>query len=697
MTVVRSGRRPLGAPALTAANAPGRSIRLRLAPFLVAVALVGTACASSAPSPRPVTPTVLPSAAPTAATAAPSPAEQTLTMALDEDPTGQLSNVATGASTRKAAAFLYNGLYGLDEHLDPMPVLAAGPPTVSADGLTWTVRLRDDVRFQDGTALGADDVVQTYGMARSPRCQFNDSLCLFRANVLDRIEQVDDLTVAFTLRTRLPSFAALYLGIWIESKDAIDASYGRFTANVPPVADIGAFLDKVVVEESRPTGPDGADGKPTVDYGRLREEGEDLLRSAGIAFPRESAHTTDGIFDERAYVRDVIARIRALDVSFTDRTIDAMAAAYPYLDFQDRPVGTGPFTFDTSTSGAGATFAANDDYFLGEPNIKRLILPIVGSDAEGAQALADGTIDWDPRIGGAAYEPIKDDEGLKFVEYLDLSFFGLSFNLHPETGGLFLDRNLRQAVASCIDRPSTAVAATDGQGAAIYTEIPPISWAYPTDGLETYPLDRDRARQLIEASGWTTGSDGIYRKDGRRLATVVAVREGFPERSRWLQSVSEQVRECGIDLTYEEVSFARILGMIEVYPHINAAVPRSRFSFDAYFGGFGVAFDPDPFSLYHSSECSSAERPTTLNYICYANPAVDRLIEAGRAEFDQAKRAEIYRQYAILQSQDLPVIYAWSDTIREGLRATVDTTDPGGLRLNSPMWAHDVEQLTNQR
>src|SRR5207344_2306029 len=99
-----------------------------------------------------------------------------------------------------------------------------------------------------------------------------------------------------------------------------------------------------------------------------------------------------------------------------------------------------------------------------------------------------------------------------------------SFNLHPESDGLFLDRNLRQALASCFDKPATATAATDGQGVAIYTEIPPISWAYPSDGLETYPLDRAKARKLIEASGWKAGPDGIYAKGGRRLATVVAVR-----------------------------------------------------------------------------------------------------------------------------------------------------------------------------
>ena len=64
-------------------------------------------------------------------------------------------------------------------------------------------------------------------------------------------------------------------------------------------------------------------------------------------------------------------------------------------------------------------------------------------------------------------------------------------------------------------------------------------------------------------------------------------------------------------------------------------------------------------------------------------------------EFDQAKRAAIYAQYAILQSNDLPVLYAWSDIAREGLRATVDTTAEGGIQMDSPTWFRQVEKLTN--
>ena len=80
--------------------------------------------------------------------------------------------------------------------------------------------------------------------------------------------------------------------------------------------------------------------------------------------------------------------------------------------------------------------------------------------------------------------------------------------------------------------------------------------------------------------------------------------------------------------------------MLTTFPHINAADPASGKPFDAYFGGFCTSYDPDPFSLYHSSQCSTAEAaglPTTS--ICYKNPDVDKLIEEGLTTFDQAKRA----------------------------------------------------------
>jgi ABC-type transport system substrate-binding protein len=651
------------------------------------LSIVVVACASApepSRAPSVAAPTPSPSPAPSAL------AEQTLTVAIDGDLVGGLSNAAGSFATTRAAEFLYNGLYGYDERLRPVPVLARDLATVSADGLTWTLGLRDGVKFHDASALTADDVVQTYELARSVNCRFARPRCL--APVLAAVDKVDDLTVAFTLRAPQASFATNHLELWIESKDAVDASYARFTQGVEAVTvrEVTGLIDRVSAEEAAPTGPDGR-----VDYGQFRADGEALLRRAEMQLPNESFHTADGVLDIDGYVGDILARIRAIDASFTSRPIDALAAAYPYLDFQDHPVGTGPFEFASYAPVEDLELVASGAYFLGAPAIKRVSFRMYPTAAEAGAALLRGEVDWRFPLDAATHDAITDDADVKVVEYPEFSFLGLYFNLHPESGGLFLDRNLRQAVAYCFDKPETAATATEGRGTAIYSEIPRMSWAYPTEGLNEYPPDPERARELIEASGWKAGDDGIYAKAGRRLATVVAVREGFPDRVRWLELVAEQVRECGIELGFREVPFTTIVRMLDVYPHVNAAAPESRRPFDAYLGGFDTTVEPDPFRLYHSTECSSAERSSTFNFICYQSAAIDGLIDAARIQTDVSRRAELYHQYAVALSQDLPVIYAWSDMVREGLRASVGTTDRAGLSLDTPTWFHAMEKLTN--
>jgi hypothetical protein len=277
--------------------------------------------------------------------------EQTLTMAIGGDLSGGLSNAATGLDTPRIASFLFDGLYGLDEHLAPAPRLAASLATVSADGTLWTVRLRSGVTFHDGTELTADDVVSTYDIARSPNCRFGRSLCA--GDVLAAVNKVDDQTVAFTLREPLASFATTYLGMWIESSAVVEASYARFRDGIDAVsaAETTTFLDDVATEEGSPTGAAGEDAGPTVDYGRFRADGEALLTKAGVALPNEATYKADGALDVDAYVRDIVARVRAVDATFTARPVDALAAAYPYLDMQVQPIGTGPFRLAGSIVG----------------------------------------------------------------------------------------------------------------------------------------------------------------------------------------------------------------------------------------------------------------------------------------------------------------------------------------------------------
>jgi ABC-type transport system substrate-binding protein len=618
-------------------------------------------------------------------------------MVMDGDVSGGLSNAADNVPTAEVIGLIYDAIYTYDTSLTPQPNLTESLADISDDGKEWTIKLKTGIKFHDGTDLTADDVIQSYALAKSPNCRYNPSICFEGQGLEADMEAVDDLTVKFTLAQPIATFGTVTLpAIAIQSKDAIDASYQKYLQGTQQVtgAEVKTVLDAVDAEIATPTGPAGEDGQPTVDWVTQIPVMEALIQKAGQTLPDKALFTLeDGSLDNANYGTELRNRTNAINQTFVGEEIDALAAAFPYLDFQLNPVGSGPFKFVSYKSGESVELAAFTDYHKGAPQISRLFVPIIKDDLAGGQALVAGQVDWKYSLEGATFNQIKDDANLKFVEYPDFGFFGLYFNMHPEHDGLFKDQALRQAVAYCFDKKETVNAATEGQGVPVYSDIPPASWAYPASGLNEYPYDTAKAISLIEGAGWTKGADGVYEKDGRKLSTVVAVRAGRPNRSAFMQLLSDQVKDCGIDITYKEVDFDALLTMLDNYPHINAAAPETNKPYDAYFGGFGTVFDPDPYSLYHSSQCSTAENPQTFNYECYQNPAVDKLIEDGLKTFDQAERAAIYQEYAKLQAEDLPVLYGWSDIAREGLRATVDST--AGLELDTPTWFWELEKLTN--
>jgi peptide/nickel transport system substrate-binding protein len=65
----------------------------------------------------------------------------------------------TATLTEVLTNHLYEGLYALDEGYRPIPMLAEGMPTVSADGLTYSIKLRQGIKFHNGKEMTSDDVV----------------------------------------------------------------------------------------------------------------------------------------------------------------------------------------------------------------------------------------------------------------------------------------------------------------------------------------------------------------------------------------------------------------------------------------------------------------------------------------------------------------------------------------------------------
>ena len=104
-----------------------------------------------------------------------------------------------------AVVQLHNALVELDEYLKYQPVLATDPPSVSADGLTYTMKLRDDVMFQDGTKLTSADVKYTYEWVKDPA---NGSINNANFDDVASIEAPDPTTVVVTLTAPDAAFDA---------------------------------------------------------------------------------------------------------------------------------------------------------------------------------------------------------------------------------------------------------------------------------------------------------------------------------------------------------------------------------------------------------------------------------------------------------------------------------------------------------
>jgi peptide/nickel transport system substrate-binding protein len=323
-------------------------------------------------------------------------------------------------------------------------------------------------------------------------------------------------------------------------------------------------------------------------------------------------------------------------------------------------------------------------------------MPIFTDVATAANALAAGELDWVNDLtpdARAAVEGAVADGSVKLAEYNDFGYFALMYNMHEsiplasgeEWQGFFYDINLRQAVQLCVDKPELVEVATDGNGVPIEADIPPASWAYNPD-LTAPERDPEAAMELIESATvhtWTMGDDGIYVNEaGERLSATVLVRAGQQDRIDFMNLLAEQVVECGIEIEVVPADFQTVLIPSLDWPHIPTG---SEEPWHAYFGGWGLAVDPDPYALFHSSQCSSEEQPATFNYVCLQDEEVDRLIEEGLATSDQAERTEIYHEYQLRMQELQPYLFAWSNINADGLDAGLVYSD-GELELDSPTW-----------
>ena len=98
--------------------------------------------------------------------------------------------------TRNHVLMVFDTLFAMDEAGVAQPQMLAGSVT-EPDGLTWTLTLRDGLRFHDGTPVLARDAV-----ASIRRWWVNDAYGQALALATDEVSAPDDRTIRFRLKRR---------------------------------------------------------------------------------------------------------------------------------------------------------------------------------------------------------------------------------------------------------------------------------------------------------------------------------------------------------------------------------------------------------------------------------------------------------------------------------------------------------------
>ena len=294
-----------------------------------------------------------------------------------------------------------------------------------------------------------------------------------------------------------------------------------------------------------------------------------------------------------------------------------------FSNFNRNPVGAGPYKLADWDMGQSITMEAFDNFYLGRPNIDRVVFKIVEDYSVRALQMRAGelTLAQIPPRDSAEFRDSAD-----FVVYdMDTADYrGILYNFNNP----FWKSNpgLPAALSFAIDRGAVVRSVLLGRGQEAWSPIQKGS--YVNDAIEKYAYDPLRAKEAVEELGWRIASDGCYAKDGVRLAFPISVRATDPVRVDMARIAAQNLQDIGVDCTVDIVSRTDWAGQY------------------AYLIGWGSPFDPDDHTYKVFGTGQGA------NYSGYANAEVDRLLLEARSTPDRERRLALYREFQEALSKD---------------------------------------------
>jgi dipeptide transport system substrate-binding protein len=325
--------------------------------------------------------------------------------------------------------------------------------------------------------------------------------------------------------------------------------------------------------------------------------------------------------------------------------------------FDQVPVGTGPFQFVTYLKDAVIRFKANPNYFFGKAAIDDLVYAITPDPTSRLAKLKTGECSFIFGPRPQDLEEIKKDSNLTLTSQPGLNIAYLAFNTKKPP---FDKKEVRQAFNMAIEKAAIIRDVYGATGQPAINLIPPTIWSY-NDKVKDYPYDPEKAKAMLKAAGVTTPLD-------IDLWYMPVQRPYNPNAKRIAEMMQSDLTKIGVNaklVTYEWGEYRKRAQQGE---HMTAQL-----------GWTGDNGDPDNF--FNLRGCTGA-RDGGGNITRWCNRDFDDMLNKARQTTDVKARTALYEQMQVIEKEEAPEFTIAHSVVFEAMRKNVT-----GYKV-SPLGAH---------
>jgi peptide/nickel transport system substrate-binding protein len=307
--------------------------------------------------------------------------------------------------------------------------------------------------------------------------------------------------------------------------------------------------------------------------------------------------------------RTVRLHLKFPNVGFPDDLGQYFNSIVPTDYDPEKPVGTGPFMFDSFVAGERSVFVKNPHYWRdGVPRVGEVVIIDFPDDTPRLNALLSGQVDAITNLPPGQIAQVKSNDQFKV--------------LISETGGWqpftmrvdeapFSDVKVRQAMRLLVDRDQLIAQVLSGQGRVANDLYSPYDPAYNKD-LPHRRQDLDQAKSLLKQAGHSDLSVELV---------TSPVFQGIVEAA---QVIAEQAKGAGVAIKVRKVDPGTFYGD----NYLKWAFAQDFWATRTYLSQVAQGSLPDsPFNETH-----------------WKDPEFLDLIAQARAELDDSKRTDLLKE-----------------------------------------------------